>query len=568
MATAIEAAPTKFGAEQADPRRWRALCVIALAAFMDILDASVVILAVPFIQRNLGATYAQMQWVLAAYTLTFAITLITGGRLGDIFGRKRVFLIGIAGFTLASALSGLAASAEMLIAARVLQGAMAGVMVPQVLSIIQVSFPPEERGAAFGVYGAVIGLGNVAGPLVAALLLQGNLFGLDWRPIFLINLPLGVATFLGVLALVRESRAPQALRLDPVGMALVSGGLLLLLYPLVQGRELGWPAWTFAAMAASVPVLALFALYERRKARADGSPLVEMGLFRQRAFVGGLLVSLALMGGLVAFFLVYILYVQVGLGFSALQSGLTALPWPLGIAVASGVSVQLAPRVGRPLLNAGFAILALGVGGLILAINLAGPDVSGWQLAPALFLGGFGMGLVMPTLMDFILAGVPGRDAGAASGVITTTMQVGSAAGVAVLGLIFFNLLASQAAPTAEAVIPRLRGELAVAGAPVPVQDQIIGGFRACAEVAGASSDPSAVPASCRQAPAAGGGDTLIQQAVRAAGEDARRQTFTAATTITLACEVGLFLLSFLLVFMLPRKPVRHEAEAEASAAA
>src|SRR5262249_13732927 len=157
--------------------------------------------------------------------------------------------------------------------------------------------------------------------------------------------------------------------------------------------------------------------------------------------------------------------VQVGLGFSALQSGLTALPWPLGIAVASGVSVQLAPRVGRPLLNAGFAILALGVGGLILAINLAGPDVSGWQLAPALFLGGCGMGLVRPTLMDFILAGVPGRDAGAASGVITTTMQVGSAAGVAVLGLIFFNLLASQAAPTAEAVIPRLRGELAVAGA-------------------------------------------------------------------------------------------------------
>src|SRR5262249_24266243 len=162
------------------------------------------------------------------------------------------------------------------------------------------------------------------------------------------------------------------------------------------------------------PVLALFAVYERHKARADGSQLVEMGLFRQSAFVGGLLDSLALMGGLVAFFLVYILFVQVGLGFSALQSGLTALPWPLAIAVASGVSVQLAPRVGRPLLNAGFAILALGVGGLILAINLAGRDVSGWHLVPALFLGGFGMGLIMPTLMDFILAGVPARDAGAA----------------------------------------------------------------------------------------------------------------------------------------------------------
>jgi EmrB/QacA subfamily drug resistance transporter len=564
MSTLAPAAPAIAGAEQADPRRWQALVVVAIAAFMDILDASIVILAVPFIQRSLGATYAQMQWTIAAYTLTFAVTLITGGRLGDIFGRKRVFLLGIAGFTLSSALCGLAATPEMLIAARVLQGAMAGVMVPQVLSIIQTSFPPRERGAAFGVYGAVIGLGNVAGPILAAVLLQGDLFGLDWRPIFLINLPIGLVTFAGVLALVRESRAPQALRLDPIGMVLVSAGLLLLLYPLVQGRELGWPAWTFAALAASLPVLAIFAVYEGRKARADGSPLVEMGLFRQRAFVGGLLVTLALLGGLVAFFLVYILYVQVGLGFSALHSGLTALPWPLGIVLASGASVQLAPRIGRPLLNAGFALMALAMGGLILAINLAGSEISGWHLAPSLFLGGFGMGLIMPTLMDFILAGVSGRDAGAASGVISTTMQVGSAAGIAVLGLIFFNLLASQAGPSADAVLPRLRADLAAAGTPVAVQDQVVQGFRACAEAAGAANDPSAVPESCRQTPPApdGASDARIEQAVRSAGEEARRQVFTTAATTTLGYEAGLFGLSFLLAFLLPRKPLQHETEA------
>jgi predicted MFS family arabinose efflux permease len=237
------------------------------------------------------------------------------------------------------------------------------------------------------------------------------------------------------------------------GVALASLGLLSLLYALVQGRELGWPAWTVAAMVGSIPLFAAFALYEGRVARAGGWPLVNMRLFRNRAFVAGLLVSLTLLAGMASFFLVYVLFVQVGLGFSALQTGLTALPWPVGVALAAGASVRLAPKVGRHLLSLGLLLMALGMAGLSLLINLAGLELSGWHMAPALLISGLGMGMVMPTLMDFILAGVPSHDAGAASGVVNTIMQVGSAAGVAVIGVIYFGLLESQPASAAASTL-------------------------------------------------------------------------------------------------------------------
>ena len=221
----------------ADPRRWRALWVVLLAACMDLLDATVVLLALPFIQRDLGSSDAQVQWTVAAYQLASAALLITGGRLGDIFGGKRLYLVGVAGFTAASALCGRAASPALLIGARVLQGALAGLMVPRVLSLIQASFPPRERGAALGAFGAVLGLGNVGGPLIAGLILQADLLGLGWRPIFLLNLPLGLVALVGVWALQRDSRAPHPLRPDLPGVALATTALLLVLYPLVQGRE-------------------------------------------------------------------------------------------------------------------------------------------------------------------------------------------------------------------------------------------------------------------------------------------------------------------------------------------
>src|SRR6266566_3872996 len=248
-------------ASTADPRRWLTLVILLLAAFMNLLDVSIVNIAVPSIQRNLGASYADVQWALAGFTLAYALVLITGGRLGDTFGRKRLFLIGVAGFTVMSALCGAAQSPGQLIAFRVVQGAMGGIMIPQVLAVIQVTIPPAERIKALAGFGVTAGLGTVSGPLIGGLLINANMFGWDWRPIFLINVPVGIIALAASAVLVRESRAPDPPKLDPVGVVLISAALLLLLYPLVQGRQLGWPTWKFISMAASAPVFALFIWY-------------------------------------------------------------------------------------------------------------------------------------------------------------------------------------------------------------------------------------------------------------------------------------------------------------------
>ena len=306
-------APRAAAGEQADPRRWLTLVILLLAGFMNLLDVSIVNIAIPSIQRDLQASYADVQWALAGYTLAYALVLITGGRLGDTFGRKRLFLIGVAGFTIMSALCGAATSPGMLITCRVIQGAMGAIMVPQVLAVIQVIFPAKERIKALAGFGVTAGLGTVSGPLLGGLLIQHNLFGLDWRPIFLINVPVGIIAFVASAYLVRESKAANPPKLDPVGVALISAALLLLLYPLVQGRQFGWPTWTFVSMALSAPVFAAFVGYERIKARRDGSPLVQLSLFRDRAFSAGMTVALTFFLGIASFGLVLTLFLQLGL---------------------------------------------------------------------------------------------------------------------------------------------------------------------------------------------------------------------------------------------------------------
>ena len=565
MSTTLETHPAAAAAGPADRRRWLALAVVLLAAFMDLLDAGIVFLALPSIQQDLGASYAALQWTAAGYTLAFALVLITAGRLGDILGRKRLFLVGVAGFTVASALCAAAQSPAMLVGSRVLQGAMAAVMIPQVLSIIQASFAPGERAKAFGAYGAAAGLANVSGPLVAGLLIEGDLLGLGWRSLFLINLPVGVATLIAAALLVRESKAPDALRLDPVGVGIISVGLLALLYPLVQGRELGWPAWTFAAIAAAVPVLGIFVLWERHKTRRDGSPLVVLELFRQRAFVAGLLVTLIVLAGIASFFLVYVLYVQTGLGFSTLKAAWVALPWPVGIALAAGISARLAASVGRRLLSLGSLLVTIGMAALIWTIHRYGPGISGWQLMPALAVGGLGMGLVFPPLSDIVLAGVPLRDAGSASGLLSTAQQLGGAVGVAVIGVVFFGLLASRAPASADAVTPRIRGGIAAAGVPGYVQEQVVAGFRTCFVDRARAKDPATVPSSCRRAqprPATGAlqeAGQRITRAVEPAAAEAVRRNFSRATELAMWWEAGAFGLAFVLTFLLPARARSHQ---------
>src|SRR3989440_4110120 len=291
-----------------DPKRWLALAVILSAAFMDLLDVTIVNVAIPSIQSQMKAGYSAIQWITAGYALAFAVVLITGGRLGDIYGRKRLFLIGMTGFTVASALCGLAATPGVLIGARVLQGGMAALMVPQVMAIIHVTFPANERGKVMGMFGAIVGSAAVAGPILGGLLVQWNLFGLHWRPIFLVNLPVGVFGLIVAFRVISESRAPHATKLDLPGVGLSVVGLFMLVFPLMQGRDLDWPVWGWIMMAAAVPVLAVFVLYERRKGLRAESPLVELGLFRFRSFASGILTNLTFSTTLGVFFLVWALY--------------------------------------------------------------------------------------------------------------------------------------------------------------------------------------------------------------------------------------------------------------------
>jgi EmrB/QacA subfamily drug resistance transporter len=555
-------APPDAGDDGVDPRRWLTLIILLLAAFMNLLDVSIVNIAIPSIQRNLHASYADVQWALAGYTLAYALVLITGGRLGDTFGRKRLFLIGVTGFTIMSALCGAAQSPGMLIASRVVQGAMGAIMVPQVLAVIQVIFPPRERIKALAGFGVTAGLGTVSGPLLGGLLIQHNLFGLGWRPIFLINVPVGIIAVVASAVLVRESRAPRPPKLDPVGVGLISAALLLLLYPLVEGRQLGWPTWTFVSMAAAAPVLAAFIGYERAKDRRGGSPLVPLSLFRDRGFSIGMAIALAFFLGIASFGLVLTLFLQLGLGFTPLHAGLTFLPFSAGVLLSAGAAARLAPRFGRGVTMAGALIIAAGMAGLIAIVHHYGAAVTTWELTPGLLAAGLGLGAVIAPLADIVLDRVPKQDAGSASGVFNTGLQVGNSIGIAVIGVIFFGLLGTQAGPAATAVAPQLRTGLAAAGVPAQYTGRIETQFRSCLHDRLAAADPTATPPSCRPSAAEQALPAAAHQAIAGAGGSAVRDDFTASLQRTLWFQVGAFLLSFLLMLALPRGAGRRTAEA------
>ncbi|MQY15944.1 putative transport protein HsrA [Streptomyces sp. RB5] len=440
---ALESAAGNGPATAADRRRWIALAVLLTASFMDLVDATIVNIALPSIADDLGASYTALQWVTGGYALAFAIGLITGGRLGDIYGRRRVFLLGMGGFTAASLLCGIAGDPDLLIAARFLQGGTAALMVPQVLSIIHVTFPAEERGKVFGMFGAIVGLGAVTGPLLGALLTQWDIAGLDWRPIFLINLPVGIAGLIMGRRYIDESTAPQALRLDLIGVVLASAGLLALLYPLTTGREHDWPVWGFVSMAASVPLLMVFVAYERYKTRKDGSPLVELSLFKVKRFAAGIGVQLAFSATLGVFFLVWTLYMQLGLGWTPLHAGLTGVPFSIACSAAAGMSVgKIAPLLGaRRTLQTG--ALTMVAGGLVYLgfADRYGTGISSWQMVLPLVLMGAGMGLIFAVLTDAILSEAPREHAGSASGLINTTNQTGFALGLGLTSVVFFSVV-------------------------------------------------------------------------------------------------------------------------------
>lgn len=537
--------------QQPDPRRWIALGVVLTASFMVLLDISIVNVAIPSIQRNLGASFGQVQLVLAGYQLAYAVVLITGGRLGDIFGRKRLFMTGMAGFVVASAACGFARNADMLVISRVVQGLVAALMFPQVLSTIQVVFPPRERAAAFGVFGAVIGLATIAGPLVGGLLIGSDTDTERWRLIFLVNLPIGIGALSAAWFLLHESRAPRRPRLDPVGVVLASAGLGLLTYPLVEGRDQGWPAWSFVLLVASLPVLVLFVLYERVKTRRDGSPLVQLSMFRDRAFSTGTILSAFFFSAIPAFFLIFSLTLQIGLGFTPLRAGLTTLPWSVATAVSSAMSVRLAPRLGKSILQVGGVMLTLGMVGIILTMHLRGNALDGPELIPALVVAGLGMGCIIAPLTNIILAGIHHGDAGSASGVLTTMQQIGGAIGVAIVGVIFFGLLGGRADTSSSAALPSLRAALVAQHVPDSAIPAALQSFQTCFHDRANASDPSVAPPSCvraqQQSPS-----QAVTAAFARAGATALGNDFESSLNLSLLYMIVVFMGTVVMVFAIP----------------
>jgi EmrB/QacA subfamily drug resistance transporter len=433
--TTLAAQASDTAAEQ--PHR-ALLPVVLTAAFMITLDFFIVNVAIPSLQRELHAGAAAIQWVVAGFGLGVAAVLITASRLGDAFGRRRVFTVGLVLFTITSAACGLAPTAGLLVAGRVLQGISAGLMTPQVLAILRTSYSGQAQARAFSMFGLSLGIGAVSGQLIGGLLIRADVLGLDWRTCFLINVPVGAAAVALTPRVVPESRGPARAALGIPGMVIASVALVAIVLPLIQGRQAGWPAWTWPSLAGGCLLLAAFAAYQHRVAVRGGAPLIDPALFRERAVTTGLLAQLVFWTGQASFFLVLALYLQEGRGLTALASGVVFISIGAGYLLTSSTAHHLARRLGRQVIAVGAVIMAAGLA-LLLAGAESGAGV-GW-LVPGLLVDGLGMGMVLAPLAVTVLARVSPRHAGPASGVLSTVQQVGNALGVALLGIVFYGAL-------------------------------------------------------------------------------------------------------------------------------
>ncbi|TCO52379.1 MFS transporter [Actinocrispum wychmicini] len=424
-------------ADVTTPHRWRwlALAALLVAEAMNLLDTTIVQVASPAIRADLTATDGQTQWLTAGYTLPFAVLLITGGRLGDILGRRRVFVIGVVTFVLCSALCALAPNILVLIVTRALQGAGAALIIPQTIGLIRTMFDGPERAKAFGAIGPVMALAAVSGPVLGGVLTDADVLGTGWRSVFLINVPLGLAVLL-VSSLIREDRSAANPRLDVTGTVLVAAGTGLLIYPLVQGNDAGWPLWTWICLLLGLGTLGVFVRHQIGRTR---SPLVEPGLFRDAVFPASMLMSLlffAVMNGLM---FVLVVFFQIGLGASAFDAGLAMSPWSAGLAVGSlTAGMVLVPRFGAKVMRLGVVVLVLGLVATALLITTPGPGLA-WRLLVPLFVAGLGLGTFTPPFFTNALSQVRPHETGSAAGLLNAVQQFGSTVGVAVLGAVFFH---------------------------------------------------------------------------------------------------------------------------------
>ncbi|MGW4446684.1 MFS transporter [Streptomyces sp. NPDC004682] len=427
-----------------DPRRWRALWVTLVAGFMSLLDVTIVAVALPTIQRDLHASPAQVQWVVSGYALTFALALVTAGRLGDALDRRRIFLLALSGFVLFSAACGAAPDITLLVVARLAQGLAAGFMAPQNSALIQQMFRGAERGRAFGFFGATVGISSAVGPLTGGAILALASGDQGWRWIFYVNVPIGVlAVLLGRRLLPRTRRSGRG-HVDVPGVLLLGLGVLAVMFPMVQADSggIGRLWWLFPVGAA---LLALFALWQRRLVARGTQPLLDPRLFTTvRGYAVGAGVGTLYFIGFSGVWLVFALFYQHGLGFSPLMSGLAVTPFALGSAMAAVLAGRLVERFGRVLTVCGLTAVIAGLGGTALLLRLAPLGSAPWLAAPLLFLGGVGSGFVVSPNITMTLREVPVRMAGAAGGALQTGQRLGAAVGTAALPGLFYLALAGH----------------------------------------------------------------------------------------------------------------------------
>ncbi|HTU31945.1 MAG TPA: MFS transporter [Solirubrobacteraceae bacterium] len=431
-------------------RKWKVLSLVLIAECMDLLDATIVNVAAPTIHARLHAGIAALQWIIGGYALSFAMGLVLGGRLGDVYGRRRLFIVGSLGFAASSALCAAAVDPGMLIGARLLEGASAALLIPQGLGIIHSAFGAEERQAALAWFSPVIAGSAVLGPVLGGALIAANAFGSGWRLIFVVNIPLGAAAALGAARLMPESRSHRRPTLDVVGAVIGALGMGLLVYPLIQGRQVHWAAWTFVMIAGSIVACGLLILWSRRMTRRGRDPLVEDSIFRHRQYTTGLGAILVFFAGMLGTLLVVTLYLQLGEQFSAIHAGLTVASFALGITLGAILAgAILVPRLGRVVLQVGAVAFAAGIWWLHDTIGAHLLQTTTLELAWPELLSGLGMGMLVGPLFDFILAAVDGAEVGSAAGVLNAVQQLAGALGVATIGTLFFSTLASHGYVTA-----------------------------------------------------------------------------------------------------------------------
>jgi EmrB/QacA subfamily drug resistance transporter len=435
-----------FAPQRGTPH-WPALPVVLAGMFMTILNFSIVNVALPSMQRDLAASPAEIQLVVAGYALTYGAFLVTGGRLGDRFGRRRVYMTGLAVFALTSLSCGVATTAAALVVSSLAQGAAAALLFPQVLSILNVSYTGAARARAFTWYGFALGTAFVGGQVLGGVLIRADLFGWGWRTCFLIQLPVALVALLLTRPVVAESRSATARGLDVPGVVLVTAGLGLLICPLVLGREYGWPPWSIAGLVLFLLVFALFLRYQSRLDRRGGSPLIAMALVRSRSFLAGIGTVLATYAGLASFFLVFTVYLQEGEGFSPLGAGIAVLPAGLGFVATSLAGALVSRAVGHRNIAVGAVLQGAGEIALVIVVGIQGDHVNAWMQAVPLLILGAGMGVVITPLISRVLSGIAPDNVGSASGMLSTMQQVGNSLGVALIGIIFYGIIGQADRP-------------------------------------------------------------------------------------------------------------------------